>query len=214
MTQTLTIGAFALAALAISPLLASWTTALCTNVQRGWWRPRPVPTAVWLLIAVSAAALAALASVQTPSLAWWLFATGGAVLAVVDMRTHLLPSRLVYPLAAVELVTLMSCAVVNGDLSQLGRAVLASAMVGAGWFAVAFCSPGSLGLGDVRLATVAAGLLGWRGWHQVFAGQLVIWLLAVVVAGGSAVARRSTDVRGMKVPLGLPLVLAPLLVGL
>jgi leader peptidase (prepilin peptidase)/N-methyltransferase len=164
--------------------------------------------------ATRVAAFAALAGVHTPSPAWWLFATGGAVLAVVDVRTHLLPSRLVYPLAAAELATLMSYAVVDGDLSQLGRAVLASAVVGAGWFGIAFCSPESLGLGDVRMAALAAGLLGWRGWHQVFAGQLVIWLLALVVAGGSAVAHRSTDVRGMKVPLGLPLVLAPLLVGL
>jgi hypothetical protein len=53
-----------------------------------------------LLVAVTTAA-AALAAPGDPNLAWWALAAGGAVLAVVDAQTLLLPARFVYPLAGV-----------------------------------------------------------------------------------------------------------------
>ena len=75
----------------------------------------------------------------------------------------------------------------TGEPDRLLRAVLAAAVVGAGWFAVAFLAPSAMGLGDVRVAALAAGLLGWTSWSAVLAGQLAAFGLAVVTAGILAV---------------------------
>jgi hypothetical protein len=53
---------------------------------------------IGLLVAVTTAA-AALAAPGDPHLAWWALAAGGAVLAVADAQTLLLPARFIYPLA-------------------------------------------------------------------------------------------------------------------
>ena len=70
-----------------------------------------------------------------------------------------------------------------GEPDRLLRAVLAAAVVGGGWFAVAFLAPPAVGLGDVRVAALAAGLLGWTSWPAVLAGQLAAFGLAAVTAG-------------------------------
>ena len=129
-----------------------------------------------------AAILTAGAAGGVPLVAWWLFAAAGGVLCVVDVQHHLLPGRLVYPLAAVVLVALGVSAAVTGEPERLLRAILAAAVVGAVWFAVAFTAPSAMGLGDVRVAALAAGLLGWTSWSAVLAGQLAAFGLAAVTA--------------------------------
>ena len=177
------------AAVLVSPLLAGWTVGLTTDpahrlgtvvaapagrALRGWSSSRLWPRS-WPLAR----------PVVTRWSAWWLFAAGGAVLCVVDVEHHLLPARLVYPLAAAVLVALAVTAAVAGEPDRLLRAVLAAAVVGAGWFAVAFLAPSAMGLGDVRVAALAAGLLGWTSWSAVLAGQLAAFGLAAVTAGSS-----------------------------
>ena len=133
-----------------------------------------------MLVAAVAAILTAGAAGGVPFVAWWLFAAAGAVLCVVDVEHHLLPGRLVYPLAVVVFAALSVSAVLAGEPERLLRAILAAAVVGAVWFAVAFTAPAAMGLGDVRVAALAAGLLGWTSWSAVLAGQLAALGLAVV----------------------------------
>ena len=91
------------------------------------------------------------------------------------------------------------------------RAVLAAAVVGGGWFAVAFITPIQCGSGDVRVAALAAGLLGWISWSAVLAGQLAAFLLAAVTAGIIA-ATRPTAGRPTQVPMGPALIVGALAV--
>ena len=120
-----------------------------------------------LLVAVTTAA-AALAAPGDPHLAWWALAVGGAVLAVVDAQTLLLPARFVYPLAGVVGCALLTAAVIDRDLSSLFGAVAAALVIGLLWFGVRFVSPPAMGLGDVRLAALTGGVLGWTGWAIVW----------------------------------------------
>ena len=206
-----TVVASAVLAVAVSPLLAGWSAALAEGQVAGWWRPRRVTVQRSAAVAAAAAVLGALAGAGGPWPAWWLFAAGGCVLAVVDAEKHVLPSRLLYPLAALEAVVLIVTAVVDADPHRLVRAAIAAAVLGAGWFVLAFVAGGGIGLGDVRTAAMTGALLGWLGWPQVLHGQLVAVALAAVTAGVTAVLRPAERRRTMRVPLGPALVVATLL---
>jgi leader peptidase (prepilin peptidase)/N-methyltransferase len=202
------------AAVLVSPLLAGWTVGLTTDPATApapWWRPRPVSPRRLMIVAGVTVALVAGAAAGDPPLAWWLFATGGAVLCITDAEHHLLPARLVYPLAAAILVALAVTAALTGDTDRFLRAVLAAAVVGGGWFAVAFLAPSAMGLGDVRVAALAAGLLGWTSWPAVLAGQLAAFALAALTAGILAITQPRERGRGMQVPIGPALIVGAIL---
>jgi leader peptidase (prepilin peptidase)/N-methyltransferase len=202
-----------LVAVTVSPLLAAWVVGLTAggDADVSWWHPRPVTAQRLVVVAAVAAVLAGCAAGGTPLAAWWLFATGGAVLCVVDTQHHLLPARMVYPLAAAVFAVLVLAAVMAGEPDRLLRAVLAAAVVGGAWFAVAFLAPPSVGLGDVRVAALAAGLLGWTSWPNVLAGQLAAFGLAAVTAGIIAATSPAAG-RAMQVPLGPALIVGALAV--
>lgn len=149
---------------AASPLLAGWTVALADGVALRWWRPRAVRWPDVVAVATVAIALAVAASPAKPRAAWLLLAAGGAVLCVVDVRTLRLPVRLTITIAAAELATLAVAALLDRDPARLLRAVEAAGAVAAPWFCLVLAAPSSLGLGDVWVAGVCAGLLGcWAG---------------------------------------------------
>src|SRR6478609_2792247 len=203
-----------IAAILVSPLLAAWTIGLGTDpatARAPWWRPRSVSARRLVPVGAMTAVLAACAMGGEPLVGWWPFACGGAVLCVVDAEHHLLPARIVYPLAAAILATLAATAVVTGEPDRFLRAVLAAAVVGTGWFAVAFLVPSALGLGDVRVAALAAGLLGWTSWSAVLAGQLATWGLAVVTAAVLVATRPQDRGRGMQIPMGPALIVGAVL---
>lgn len=79
-----------------------------------------------------------------------------AVLIVIDAQVHLLPGRLVYPAAAV----IAAAALCSRVADQLLRAVLAAAAAAALVVGRGFLGPAAIGLGDVRLMALPAGILG------------------------------------------------------
>ncbi|HEY5114206.1 MAG TPA: hypothetical protein VIJ00_01640, partial [Nakamurella sp.] len=114
-------------------------------------------------------------------------------------------------LAAVILAILALAAVMAGEPDRFLRAVLAAVLVGGGWFTVAFIAPPAVGLGDVRVAALAAGLLGWTGWSSVLAGQLAAFGLAAVTAG--IISATGPDAgRAAQVPMGPALIVGALAV--
>jgi leader peptidase (prepilin peptidase) / N-methyltransferase len=125
-----------LAAVTVSPLLAAWTVGLTGDTDNGvpWWHPRRVSAHRLVVVAAVAAVLAACAAGGTPLAAWWLFATGGTVLCVVDAQHHLLPARIVYPLPAAVVTALALTALTAREPDRVLRAVLAAAVVGGAWF--------------------------------------------------------------------------------
>lgn len=197
----------AAAGLAVSPLVAGWTTALVEGQRTGWWRPRPISGSRWLISAAVVTVLVLLASAGTPALAWWLLAVGGAVLVVVDARIEQLPARLVYPLGAAIAGALTVDAVAGGHTDDLLRAAAAAAAVGGGWLAVCFISPRSTGLGDARLAAVLAGVLGYNSWTDV--GQALV--LTALLGGLTGLILWATGRRTGTVPMGPALVVGALL---
>jgi leader peptidase (prepilin peptidase)/N-methyltransferase len=90
------------------------------------------------------------------------------------------------------------------------RAAEGAAAVFAVLFALAFASPRSFGMGDVKLGGVLGGYLGWFGWVEVYYGIFGGFVLGAVLAVGLLATRRAS----MKtaVPFGPMLVVGPLIV--
>jgi leader peptidase (prepilin peptidase)/N-methyltransferase len=212
MSTPLTLAIAAAAALAASPVLASWTVNLAADQGHQWWRPRRVSPARWATVGVLAVVFAFLSGRGVPAVTWWLLAVTGAVLAIVDSETTRLPRRLVGPLAAAELLVLAVTALVADEPQRLVRALLAAAAVGGGYLLLAVAAPSLMGLGDVYLAGITAGLLGWSGWSHVLVGQVLLWLLGPIGLAAAALARPAERGWKMHVPMGPALVGSALLV--
>ena len=103
-----------------------------------------------------------------------LFFTGiGSWLAVLDLRTHRLPDRIVLSAYPVLLALLGFAAVGTGQPARLGSAVIGGLALARAYVGLALAGPpGGLGLGDVKLAGLLGLLAGWFG--------LLVWVTALV----------------------------------
>lgn len=104
-------------------------------------------------------------------------------LAVVDIREHRLPNRMVATALIGCVVLTVSVAATSADVAVLVRAAAAS-VTAVTAFAVAHIL-GGMGMGDVKYAAVTGWVLGTIGWWAVWWGHLVGFLVAggVVVVG-------------------------------
>jgi len=121
-------------------------------------------------VEVSAVPVAAAAAV-------WLAA--GVRLAVTDLRTGRLPTRLIWPAAGIVWALYATASLVRAEPDGLIGAALGAAMCGALMAAVHFVHPPSLGFGDVRLSVLNGLLCGWWGWQVALAGLAAGFVLAL-----------------------------------
>ena len=146
--------------------------------------------------------MAVLATAGNPGPAWWILAAGGAVLSVVDAQTHLLPARFTYPLAAAVGLR------VGHRVDHRRRPGRAATSRGGrrhdrrDQLRIRFLSPPALGMGDVRVATLTAGLLGWTGWAALWQGQVLIALLGGLTAVGLWISTTPPPGLRFAVPMG------------
>jgi leader peptidase (prepilin peptidase) / N-methyltransferase len=142
---------------------------------RNWWP------------GLATAALAALAAWSVGGLGDWaalpvylLFAWLTVGLVWIDLDVHRLPVGLVVPTGWWLVGLLVVASVATWDRRWLG-ALVGAAVMGAVYLLLAVLPGGGVGGGDVRLAPVLGGLLGWLG-----AGQLFVGLLGGFLVGGLA----------------------------
>ena len=119
---------------------------------------------------VSAVPVAAAAAV-------WLVA--GVWLAVADLRTRLLPTRVIWPTAWALWVLYAVASLIEADPAGLTGAALGAAACGAVLAAVHFVHPPSMGFGDVRLSVLNGLLCGWWGWQAALVGLAAGFALAL-----------------------------------
>ena len=132
-------------------------------------------------------ALAGLAAWSVGDLGGWaalpaylLFAWLTVGLIWIDLDVHRLPVGLVVPTGWWLVGLLAVASVATGDRRWLG-ALIGAGVMGAVYLLLAVLPGGGVGGGDVRLAPVIGGLLGWLG-----AGALLVGLLAGFLVGGLA----------------------------
>ncbi|MEO9325139.1 A24 family peptidase [Nocardioides sp. C4-1] len=138
----------------------------------------------------------------------------GVLLAVVDLRTRLLPSRVVWAGLGLALV----CAAALVPFTDTAGADLVRALIGfvlgfGFFFVLWFVYPAGMGFGDVRLAGLCGFLLAHQGWGEWVVGLYSAFLLSGVPALVVALLRRSTTVLKFNIPLG-PFLLVGVPIGL
>ena len=141
-------------------------------------------------------------SAQLP--AWLWLAVVGLLLAFVDLRTRLLPNRVLLPGAVGALVLLTVAAAAEGGWPDLGRAVLAGAASFGALLVLALIAPSGMGMGDVKLAGLLGLYLGWLGWPVVLSGLFLGFLLQAG-AGLALIAVRRAG-RRTELPFGPALI--------
>jgi leader peptidase (prepilin peptidase)/N-methyltransferase len=126
----------------------------------------------------------------------------GVALALIDLRTRLLPTALVRP--AFLGVVVLGCltAYLERDLDALVRAGVATAVVFGLFFALWWIHPPGMGYGDVRLSAVLGFALGYLGWAEVVVGIYGAFLVFAVPGLFVAVFRRDRGVLGVAYPFG------------
>lgn len=111
----------------------------------------------------------------------WLYVVPlGVVLSYIDLRTRLLPTRLIAPSYAVVLALVGIAAVIDGGTNLLLRAAIGWLVVGGMYFLPWVVYPKGIGYGDVRFSGIlglALGCVGWQaalvgGWLGLFLGAL------------------------------------------
>ncbi|MGN7701186.1 prepilin peptidase [Cellulosimicrobium sp. 22601] len=154
---------------------------------------------------------AVLAGLAAAGAAWWsgpswatpalvLVAAAGAVVAVVDARTHRLPDMIVLPSWLASALLIGAGAVATGDGAALGRAVAGGLLGFGAYAALRIAYPPGLGFGDVKLAGMLGTPLAWLGWGELVAGLVLPFLLGGVWALALVVTRRAR--RDTAVPFG------------
>jgi leader peptidase (prepilin peptidase)/N-methyltransferase len=142
--------------------------------------------------------------------AFLYFAALGVALALIDVAHKRLPDRLVLPSYPVLAVLLLAAAWWHGDWWAFVRSVLGGLALYAFFFVVTFVHPAGMGFGDVKLAGLVGGVLGYLSWATLIVGAFAGFLLGSVV--GVALIASGRGGRKTAIPFG-PFMLAGALLG-
>ncbi|MFE6894812.1 prepilin peptidase [Streptomyces sp. NPDC057694] len=126
------------------------------------------------------AALAATTGWRPELAVWLLLAPAGTLLAAVDLSVNRLPHALTVPTAAASWVLLGVAAALPAHAGSWPRAAAGGLTLSGMLFVLCLISPAAMGFGDVLLALTVGAVLGWYGWHVLFAGTFVAFALAAV----------------------------------
>ncbi|NYE96531.1 leader peptidase (prepilin peptidase)/N-methyltransferase [Psychromicrobium silvestre] len=126
--------------------------------------------------------LAALAQQQWPGFLVLAVACTGLLvvslwLSVIDLRSRLLPNRIVYPSVLIAVVLLELVALISGDGEAVLRVPLAAMVLSAAYLLLRLLSPQGMGWGDVKLALLLGSYLGLLGWLELLYSVLATFLL-------------------------------------
>jgi leader peptidase (prepilin peptidase)/N-methyltransferase len=124
----------------------------------------------------------------------------GVQLARIDVSLHLLPNVLVLCLLTGGIIGLLVAGIGGSHWPELVRALAGAAVLFVIYLILALISPGSLGMGDVKLAAPIGLYLGYLGWSQLLYGGLLGFILNGVIT--VLAVRRNRAERTSEVPHG------------
>lgn len=134
----------------------------------------------------------------------WLVLVGVAV-AAIDLRTLIVPTRIVWPAFGVAVLLGVLVAGVEGEWTWLLTALVCLASFAGPLFVLWFILPAAMGFGDVRLATLLGWTMGlYAGTRPVAGAFLAVICLAMSSMIGLVVGIVALGARGRKaqVPFG------------
>jgi leader peptidase (prepilin peptidase)/N-methyltransferase len=103
-------------------------------------------------------------------------------ISAIDVEHMRIPSTLVYSTAVLGAPLLVLASAGTHRWSALLGALIGGAVAFAAFFTLFFAVPKGIGFGDVRLAGLCGGFLGWMGYREVIVGFLISFIVAGVPA--------------------------------
>ena len=138
---------------------------------------------------------------ELPALPALLFFTAiGIALSLIDLDVHRLPNSIVLPSYPVLALLLTIAAVVADDPAALVRALIGGTALFGAYFTLAFAYPAGMGFGDVKLAGIVGGVLGFLSYPTLLVGAFAAFLLGGVVGVLVLLSRRGA--RKTALPFG------------
>lgn len=168
--------------------------------------PRLVPWLTGVGIAIGTVTGASIG--WSPDLLPWGYVIPlGVVLGYIDLRTRLLPTRLIAPSYLVIVVLIGAAAAMEGSHDILLRAGIGWLAVGGLYLLLWLVAPRSVGYGDVRFSGILGLALGCIGWPAIVVGAWFGFLLGGL---GGLVLRGHT---GLKMNAHGPAMVAGAVIG-
>lgn len=134
----------------------------------------------------------------------------GLAIAVIDLRTLMVPTRLVWPSFAALAVACVVSAAAVGEWGRLVNALIGLAVLAGPMFAIWFAYPRGMGFGDVRLAVLLGPLVGFASGTELL-GAVMLALVAMAASAllGLVIGVGALGARGRKakVPFGPSMIL-------
>lgn len=116
----------------------------------------------------------------------------GLRLAVVDIRTHRLPNRIIFPTYPVAAALLGAGALIAGEPSRVLSMLVGAALLWLVYFTLRIIYPAGMGFGDVKLAGVLGLYLGFAGWGYLLWGTCAAFCLGGLWGLALIATRRGT----------------------
>ena len=199
----------ALGAAVVGPLLAwlalvPWVRA---NLRTAAWRRA---ASVWLVVAVSVtfAVVTAVVGLAWTLPALLLFTACGAAIAAVDLLERRIPNRMLLVATPAVAFAILVGAVGRGSAAPLLWTAVGAVGLFLVYLVIALLAPSAMGMGDVKLAALVGGVLGFVGPAAILGGAVAIALVGGVAAVIVLLARRGGVRDG--VPYGPALVIGGL----
>jgi leader peptidase (prepilin peptidase)/N-methyltransferase len=141
--------------------------------------------------------------------AYLFFAAVGIALTAIDLDVMRLPNAIVYPTYVVLAVLLSTASALEGSIEPLARAAIGAVLLFVLYLALVLAHPGGMGLGDVKLAGVIGGALGFLSYPALLVGAFAAFVIGALVAVALLLGRRAS--RRTAVPFGPSMVAGALL---
>lgn len=170
-------------AITVAAVVAAAAAAALTPLMRAQFETPNWLSRSWFHIPIAAVlgGLAGCASSAAQQATFVVLAVAASLLIVIDLSEYRLPDLIVLPLYPVLALGLTIAAWTESNWSALLGAGIGAAVMFVLFFVMAYFAP-DLGFGDVKLAGVVGGFLGWFGLAESVAGFFFAWALMAVVA--------------------------------
>jgi len=132
--------------------------------------------------------------------AFCVLAAALVALSAVDLDQMRLPTSMLIGAAVIGAPLLVAASADHVGWGACIRAVVTAAVCGGAFLALFLLVPRGIGLGDVRLAALCGGFLGFLGYEEAAVGFLVAFLVGGAVGVGLLALGRAK--RGTRLPFG------------
>jgi leader peptidase (prepilin peptidase)/N-methyltransferase len=113
--------------------------------------------------------------------AFLLFVTTLIVVSAVDLDERRIPNKVLAPASVAAAVLLAGAALLEGEPGLIVRMLIAAVAYAVPMFILGIVAPGSMGMGDVKLAAYLGAHMAWLSMSHVLVGAFLGFLIGAVL---------------------------------